>query len=522
MTNQIIFNMSIEEIKNLIDSNINVNINNKIDRGEVFTPFFIIKDMLLLLPKEVWSNPELKWLEPGSGFGAFSIVVFHKLMEGLEKWEPNKTKRKKHILQNMIYMIEISQINIDKCKKFLGNNINISKADFLKEENKWIHDFNGVSSFDIILGNPPFNQGGMRGKGRKDNGLKAIWPDFIKISLKLLNKNGYLLFFTPNSWTELKSSVGRQMIEKQLLYYRNYDVFIAYKIFDKKAGSMPLCYYLIKNTPTKNNTLIYDKIVDDYISYNVYDYYVIPTMNIELIKKVLKMTRSLGNLSEYFYFTPPKVKSDKEIHSDTFSEKYCYPLINYTHKKIYITYSCEKSKFHNGKPKLIFPNYSMGYPILDKEGILDVGGRASYVIYFANDDNNNNNIVKLKMLQQFLLTELVFAIINSLKTAQKFLSTRTFDILPNVSNLKKQIDFLDDNKLYKLFKLTQKQIEGINFQINKGEGNLTGELKKQILDFELKDNVNKETYDYIKNNIKNSKNNNIIIKRKGKRNNVNT
>ena len=158
----------------------------------------------------------------------------------------------------------------------------------------------------------------------------------------------------------------------------------------------------------------------------------------------------------------------------------------------------------------------MGYPILDKEGILDVGGRASYVIYFANDDNNNNNIVKLKMLQQFLLTELVFAIINSLKTAQKFLSTRTFDILPNVSNLKKQIDFLDDNKLYKLFKLTQKQIEGINFQINKGEGNLTGELKKQIL------RPYNEKHDYIKNNIKNSKNNNIIIKRKGKRNNVNT
>ena len=164
----------------------------------------------------------------------------------------------------------------------------------------------------------------------------------------------------------------------------------------------------------------------------------------------------------------------------------------------------------------------MGYPILDKEGILDVGGRASYVIYFADENNIHNNILKLKMLQRFFLTNLVFAIINSLKTAQKFLSTRTFDILPNVSNLKKQIDFLDNNELYKLFKLTQKEIDGINFQINKGEGNLSDELKKQILDFELKDNVNKETYDYIKNNIINSDSNNVIIKRKGKRNNVNT
>jgi hypothetical protein len=39
--------------------------------GEVFTPDFLIKDMLSKLPKNVWRNPNLKWLDNSCGSGNF-------------------------------------------------------------------------------------------------------------------------------------------------------------------------------------------------------------------------------------------------------------------------------------------------------------------------------------------------------------------------------------------------------------------------------------------------------------------
>jgi hypothetical protein len=72
--------------------------------GEVFTPMKLVNEMLDKLPKDVWSNKNLKWLDPCCSMGNFPIAVYLKLMTGLEKSINDKNKRKKHILENMIYM----------------------------------------------------------------------------------------------------------------------------------------------------------------------------------------------------------------------------------------------------------------------------------------------------------------------------------------------------------------------------------------------------------------------------------
>ena len=110
-------------------------------------------------------------------------------------------------------------------------------------------------------------------------------------------------------------------------------------------------------------------------------------------------------------------------------------MINYAHKKILLSYTKERSVVQNSRPKLLLPNYSMGYPILDTKGVLDVGGRTSYYIELPD-----NSIDKLKKIQSFFITDLALTIINSLKTAQKFLSTRTFDVFPDVTNFKFEIN----------------------------------------------------------------------------------
>jgi hypothetical protein len=49
--------------------------------------------MLDKLPEEVWTNKNLKWLEPAGGFGVFIIAVYKSLMEGLKEVIKDKKKR---------------------------------------------------------------------------------------------------------------------------------------------------------------------------------------------------------------------------------------------------------------------------------------------------------------------------------------------------------------------------------------------------------------------------------------------
>ena len=77
---------------------------------EVFTPPKTANAMLDLLPKKVWKDPNLKWLNPACKSGALLREIAARLMEGLKSWEPNEDKRRKHILQNMLYGIAITEI----------------------------------------------------------------------------------------------------------------------------------------------------------------------------------------------------------------------------------------------------------------------------------------------------------------------------------------------------------------------------------------------------------------------------
>ena len=376
------------------------------------------------------------------------------------------------------------------------------------EKDKWANLF-GIEEFDIILGNPPFNKNGMRGKGRSNVGLTVIWNKFVDLSLLSLKPKGYCLFFTPNSWNELKSPLSKHIMQHQILVLKNFDTPTAYKLFKKKAGSLPLCYYLLQKVKPTKKTKIYDSFIEDFVDFDIHKYEFIPNKNIELVKKVLSKTKE--NLDDDYYFTPPKLKKDKQSFFDSYSKSHPYPLINYVHKKIYISYASSPSFLQNGRPKLVFPNYSMGYPILDVDGILDVGGRSSYVLYTKDNDTK-----KLKKIQEFFLTNLALTLINSLKTAQKFLSTRTFTLFPDVSKLSISIN---DKNLESYYKLSSKDKKCIEHQIEKGEGNLTEKRREEILNFSLESYLSNNKIEEIKQKIKKSGVLQKSLKRRGKRNN---
>jgi len=485
-----LFHKSSDEINELIESHLQINPNSKVSRGEVFTPITIINEMLDLVPKSLWNDPHSKWLDPGAGIGNFSMLVFQRLDQSLKSWESNSEKRKKHIVKNMIFMVETDQTNVNIARKVFGKHANISRTDYLEHES-WKTDFNlkQNTQFDIILGNPPYNCNGMRGKGRSNPGLSVLWNKFVEESFLHVKPSGYILFFTPNSWTEFKSPLSRRMMKLQLLYYKNFDVVSSYKLFEKKAGSLPICYYLFENKEPYKESQVYDQYRKQYVSFDICKYAMIPNQHITLIRKMLEKNRH-DNLSESFYFTPPKTKSDTINFGPSYSSDYQYPLVNYVHKKIVVSFGKNYTRIQNGRPKLLLPNYSMGYPILDADGIMDVGGRFSYSIMVEN-----NSIASLKRIQTFFMTDLAFTVINALKTAQKFLSTRTFDIFPDVTNTSIPVR---DDELVKYYGFTKQDCDAITDQVSSGEGNVTPEKKKELREFDLRDYITDNQYETIR------------------------
>lgn len=81
-----------------------------LSNDEVFTPPGLVNNMLDLLPKELWSNPDATFLDPVSKSGVFLREIAKRLMTGLEKKIPNKQQRINHIFKNQLYGIAITEL----------------------------------------------------------------------------------------------------------------------------------------------------------------------------------------------------------------------------------------------------------------------------------------------------------------------------------------------------------------------------------------------------------------------------
>ncbi|MEA2018662.1 MAG: restriction endonuclease, partial [Campylobacterota bacterium] len=76
-----------------------------LSNDEVFTPPTLVNDILDLLPKEIWKDKTITFLDPVSKSGVFLREITQRLMTGLEDEIPNKQSRINHILKNQVYGI---------------------------------------------------------------------------------------------------------------------------------------------------------------------------------------------------------------------------------------------------------------------------------------------------------------------------------------------------------------------------------------------------------------------------------
>jgi site-specific DNA-methyltransferase (adenine-specific) len=250
--------------------------------------------------ENIWTNENLTWYDPASGMGNYPIAIYYKLFEGLKNKIPNENERKKHIIEKQLFMGELNKKNCFVIKQIFNINnkhkLNLYEGDTL---NINLEETFGIDKFDIIIGNPPYNE------QLTSTGAKPLYNKFIEYHI---DKCKLLSFVVPSRWFSGGKGLDKfrnMMINRtDILYIKHYDdaskIFgnginieggVNYFLIDKNYDG--LCNYNGKNVKFNNFDIIldekyynivnkilnYDKITKYYISQ---DYYKIQTNDTRL------------------------------------------------------------------------------------------------------------------------------------------------------------------------------------------------------------------------------------------------
>lgn len=330
------------------------------NHGEVMTPIELVKEMLRTLPEDVWSNPNLKFLDPCNGAGTFPFVVIYKLMNGLSEWEPNIEKRYKHIVENMVYTCELQSRNVflwlcgvDPHDEYTTNTYWGSFLD--TGFDKHMKEVWGVEKFDIIIGNPPY--------------LRKIHLDFLKKGFNI--SNDLILMVHPNSWLVDEKNHTKVYLETKDLIKEN--LYKCIFINPNKAFGIKLSSPCTITLISKKN-IFKEIIIDDRINNNICVY-----TNIHDINK--------WNNSREYISLKEKLDNYIKLNSNLVSK------FGNNNLKYYVNIARVRGNIDNAGEKLYSDDF---FTILPKDELVSNKFTKTFCINFSNIDHAKNCISYLK------------------------------------------------------------------------------------------------------------------------------
>ena len=347
----------------------------KKQRGVVFTPFLTVEFSLSKLPKEVWLNPDLKWLDPCCGIGNYSAYIYFKLMNTLSSKITNEEERRRHILENMIHMVEMNDSYLKIVDTvFLSDkyNINLFKGSYvsLHTLDSDIAVYDPKFKFDIIIGNPPY---------QKENKIdpyklsaKPLYHLFVERSLDLLKDNAYLNFIHPVSWRRKSKEI--KILQKMTQYYFVY-LYTSNHYEPFKTCSPYINIYVLQKKPYNKKLLTQYETHFDKEEYrgkiNIPNN--LSFMPFLLSKEVLSIIKKMTNKGDKLNVQlESKFSTSKKNIRNEKTEEYKFKNIHTNHKKkgILYRYSNKKHPCHD-KLKIVM-NFKGGYknlfPFIEEGG----------------------------------------------------------------------------------------------------------------------------------------------------------
>ncbi len=413
--------------------------------GEIYTPLCLIESMLAMLPDQVFENPNARWLDPGAGTGHFSLVLYHRLMKGLAASIPDHAARNRHIVENMLYMVEIKESSVKRLYSLFGERANIIHADFTAAEID--------SEFDFIIGNPPYNADGLKkvptnSVREKKNDGRTIWIPFVKRSVSLLNPDGCLLFIIPSIWMKPdKAGMYSFMTRHKLDKIRCLTNTQTNKMFSGEAQT-PTCCVVLRCRETDGNVDLYDTDRQLYIRYNLRDNFPIPLFGVTIIRKFMAVAQKWGSVTVKKTNMPP---SGVSISPDPTPEhryrniKTC--LLRDLDPTVIVNYSDSELAFA-GIPKLVLAHKMYGFPYLDETGEFGISNRDNYVI-------TGSELTDLRRLKAFLGTRTALYLFEATRYRMKYLEKYAFDFIPDITKIDDFPNVIDDASIAQYFGLDQ-------------------------------------------------------------------
>jgi len=321
-----------------------------LSNDEVFTPPSLVNDILDLLPNDLWSNPDAKFLDPVSKSGVFLREIAKRLDKGLEYKIPVKQERINHIFNTQIYGLAITELTsllsrrsvygskiangkYSFCDNFKDEQGNIryerlshtwqsdkcvfcsaSQEVYDREDSLETYAYNFIHTnnpekifnmkFDVIVGNPPYQlSDGGSGTGIS---AKPLYHEFVRQSIKLNPK--YITMIIPSRWFAggkgldefRKEMLKNKKIKNLIDYPKSRDCFPGVDI----AGGV--CYFLWDNSYDGKCEIVSIKNNQKTIKereLNEFDIFIRDNEGIEIIHKIIKFKES--KMSESIYSRNP-------------------------------------------------------------------------------------------------------------------------------------------------------------------------------------------------------------------------
>lgn len=276
-----------------------------LSNDEVFTPPRIAREMIDILPQELFSDPNAKFLDPACKSGIFLREITERLNEGLKNIIPDPQQRIDHILHNQVYGIGITYLTslLSRrsvyCSKDASGIYSLSHFDnvdgnirFKQTKHYWVNGnckYCGASKdvqdrendkethayefihrnireienmkFDVIISNPPYqlNDGG--------NGASAkpIYHLFIEQAKKMQPK--YMTMIVPARW--YAGGKGLDSFRDNMLNDRHirelHDYVSASDCFSGVEIKGGVCYFLWERN-SKGDCTVYTHKGSDIVS----------------------------------------------------------------------------------------------------------------------------------------------------------------------------------------------------------------------------------------------------------------
>lgn len=430
--------------------------------GEVMTPLTLVDEMLDTLPTEVWSNPTLRWLDPCNGVGTFPSIVVKRLMIGLIKIIENPCERYRHIIENMIYVCELQAKNMFLFHTAFDREddyeLNTYYGSFLDEGfNNHMINVWGFDKFDIVLGNPPYQEA-------DSDGDNKLYLSFTNKSIKILNDKGYLLYITPKSILDYLTNVSKNRTYIDKFYNIEYlSIDCPSKYFD--VGSTFVYFLLGKENYRGTTTINYinQNNEESFIDVSLQEGMMIPSkpseIDLSIINKITStdetfgfdfMRKVNGGATVRYRHTTKSLKYNSKTLSSTQDDVFKYPLIHKINKtNPYPGLQCYCSEELNDidKPKVLISRSGYLMPSFD-DGVLGITDNMNYV----NVDNKleADNLIYVLNSPIRMYLEIQFS-----KSARDRISNTVHNLKKiNIKNL----EYIDNNVVYSLYNLTQEEI----------------------------------------------------------------